>query len=192
MFKRQFLVKLHLVMAGMTLALAMMFFITGALYTWNYKPSSYSQEYRFDLKEPMQKDYKQLKSTARAELKRLGISEPLGKAKLKRDKKHHSYKLYWKGKNHSVTLRPSSKGALHAVLTVKTPSWYNRFMRLHKGSGGDLFDIFAITGSIVLLFILITGVIIGLQVPVFRRLTLFSLGGGFLLFASLVAYAQFF
>lgn len=192
MFKRQFLVKLHLIMASMTLALAAMFFITGALYTWDYKPSSYSEKHYIELSEPLKRDYKYLKTTARAELEKLGISEPLGKAKLKRDKKHHSYKLYWKGKNHSVTLRPSSKGELYAVLSVKTPSWYSRFMRLHKGKGGDLFDIFAITAAIVFMFILISGVIIGLQVPIFRRLTLFSLGGGIVLFVSMVAYSQFF
>ncbi|MDQ6961671.1 MAG: hypothetical protein Q9M28_03960 [Mariprofundaceae bacterium] len=192
MFNRQLLVKLHLIMAGLTLAIAVMFFITGALYTWNYKPSSYSTEYRIQVEKPLHRDYKLLKSVTRVELAKLGINEPLGKAKLKSDRKRNSYKFTWSGKNHRATLRPSSKGGLHAVLTVKTPSWYNRFMRLHKGKGGDIFDIFAISASIVFLFILISGVIIGLQVPIFRKLTLYSLGGGCLLFAGLVIYAQFF
>lgn len=191
-FKRITLIKLHLVMAAISLSLVTMFLITGGLYTLDYKPSSYSKEYRVTLSEPMKRDYQQLKALARVELEKLGLEAPLGKAKLKSDRKRHAYKLEWAGSNHSISLRPSSINSSVAVIKVKTPSWYNRFMRLHKGKGGDLFDIFSIVASVVLLLILLSGVILGLQIPTFRMLTLYSLSGGFLLFTALVIYAQFY
>jgi len=191
MLNRKFLVKFHLVLAAVALSVSAMFFITGGLYTFDYEPSSHAKEYRFKPAEPMQLKLKPLKATAREKLAELGIDEPLGKAKLKKDRKRRSYKLVWKGKNHSIILRPSSDDSSVAVLTVKTPSWYGRFMRLHKGKGGDIFNIFSIIASAALLLILLTGVIIGLQLTAFRKLTLYSLAGGLLLFAAMVIYAQF-
>ena len=191
MLNRKFLVKLHLVLAAVALSISAMFFITGGLYTFDYEPSSYAKEYRFNLSEPMQLKLKPLKIMAREKLAELGVDEPLGKAKLKKDRKRKSYRLVWKGKNHSMILRPSSENSSVAILTVKTPSWYGRFMRLHKGKGGDIFNIFSIIASAALLLILLSGVIIGLQLTAFRKLTLYSLAGGLLLFAVMVIYAQF-
>jgi hypothetical protein len=191
MLNRKFLVKLHLVMAAVALSISTMFFITGGLYTFDYEPSSYAKEYRFTLSEPMQLKLKPLKAMAREKLATLSVDEPSGKAKLKNDRKRRSYKLVWKGNNHSVVLRPSSADSSVAVLSVITPSWYGRFMRLHKGKGGDIFNIFSIVASLALLLILLSGVIIGLQLTAFRKLTLYSLAGGLLLFAAMVIYAQF-
>lgn len=192
MLNRKFLIKLHLVMAAIVLSVSAMFFITGGLYTFDYKPGSYSQEHRFQLSEPMQLQFKPMKTLAEEKLSELGLNNPLGKAKFRHDKKRHSYKLKWYGSNHSIILRPSSINSSVAVLTIKTPSWYNRFMRLHKGKGGDLFNIFSMITSVALLLIMLSGVMIGLLIPTFRKLTIYSLSGGLLLFASTVIYAQFY
>jgi len=190
MLNRKFLVKLHLVLAAIALSVSAMFFITGGLYTFDYEPSSYAKKYKFTLSKPLQLKLKPLKATAREKLAELGVDEPSGKAKLKYDRKRKAYKLVWKGKNHSVVLRPSTSDSSVAVLSVITPSWYKRFMRLHKGKGGDVFNVFSIVASVALLLILLSGVIIGLQLTAFRKLTLYSLGGGLLLFAAMVIYAQ--
>ncbi|MDQ6975208.1 MAG: hypothetical protein Q9M22_01435 [Mariprofundaceae bacterium] len=190
MIKRKLLIQLHLLLAASSFSIVAMFLITGALYTYNYKPSTYSTEYRIRLSKPMTRDYRSLKRIAHQELEKLGLSDPLGKAKLRKKRRH--YKLVWYGRNHTITLRPSSKDHSIAVLKVKTPSWYSRFMRLHKGKGGDLFDVFSIVASVILLLTLLSGVILGLQIAVFRRLTLYALSGGLLLFSTLVVYAQFY
>ena len=191
MLNRKFLVKLHLVMAAIALSVSAMFFITGGLYTFDYEPSSHEKRYRFTLSKPLQLELKPLKTMARKKLAKLHVDEPFGKAKIKYDKKRKAYKLVWKGNNHSVVLRASTSDSSVAVLSVITPSWYKRLMRLHKGKGGDVFNVFSIIASIALMLILISGVIIGLQLTAFRQLTLYSLAGGLLLFALMVIYAQF-
>lgn len=83
--------------------------------------------------------------------------------------------LVWYGKNHDVILRASTQNQAVAVTTVKTPSWYGRFMRLHKADGGDVFAFYAIGTTIVLLLILLTGVLIGLKTKLYRKLTIRAL-----------------
>lgn len=190
MIKRNLLVKLHLVMAAITLPFILMFFITGALYTADYKPSYSVKEYRVKLNAPLKYDYVWLKNIAHKELARLNINDPSGKAKLRTDKKRKSFKLSWQGKNHNISLRPSSVDHSIAVITVRTPSWYKRFMRFHKAKGGDLFDILSIISSIILLLIVISGVVIGLQVKLFKKLTVYSLSFGSIFFILLIIYTQ--
>jgi hypothetical protein len=191
MLNRKFLIKLHLVLAAVVLSISAMFFITGGLYTFDYEPSSRAKEYRFKQSKPLQLKLNPLKTMAREKLAKLHVDEPFGKAKIKYDKKRQAYKLVWKGNNHSVVLRASTSDSSVAVLTIITPSWYKRLMRLHKGKGGDVFNVFSIIASVALLLILLSGVIIGLQLTAFRKLTLYSLAGGLLLFAAMVIFAQF-
>ncbi len=168
-----------------------MFLVTGALYTYGYKPSSTTVEHRLTLEYPLEKDYDLLNNLLISELAKLNVEHPLGKAKLKRDKKRRSFIMEWEDNNMSVSLRHSSVNKKRAVFKIKHYSWYNRLMSLHKGKGEDIFDIFTIASSVLMLLILISGVILGLQVPGLRKFTLYSLGVGVSLFVGMVAYVQF-
>ena len=118
------------------------------------------------------------------------MDDPDGKAKLKRDKKRGGKKFVWSGANHTVSMWSHADDRAVVSIEVSTPSWYKRLMKLHKGKGGDVFDIFAITTAIVLMLVLLTGVWVGLKTKPFRRLTLMAMGSGSLLFVLLVLYAQ--
>ena len=87
MLNRKLLVKLHLVMAAAMLSITAMFFITGGLYLFDYKPGSSSKEYRFELSEPMQANHKLLKTIAHEKLAQLNIDDPSGRSKIKRNQK---------------------------------------------------------------------------------------------------------
>lgn len=186
---RKILVKLHLIMAAVALPLLLMFAITGGLYTLEYKPSSEKKEYRVTMSAPLDGNVERMKDIVRQELSKHNLDAPMGKAKVKRS--GSSYKMKWAGKNHSVNFRVSSRDNTVAVIEVKTPSWYNRLMRLHKGKGGDLFDAFAIAMSVFVVFILLTGVWIGLKTPTYKALTVKALSLGSVLFLAMVIYAQF-
>jgi len=111
--------------------------------------------------------------------------------KLEWDKKRQELYLDWSGRNLHVKLRPSTRDARVAVLKVYTPSWYNQFMRLHKGKGKDEFDIFVIISAIIMMLILLSGVVIGLGLSKLRGLVLYSMGAGTLIFFGLAFYSQF-
>jgi len=186
---RRILVKLHLIMAAVALPPLLMFVITGGLYTLEYKPSSSKNEYRVTMSAPLDGNKEKMKDVVRQVLSEHGLDAPTGKAKVKRSGR--SYKMKWSGKNHSANLRASSRDKMVAVIEVKTPSWYNRLMRLHKGKGSDLFDMFAIAMSVFVTFILLTGVWIGLKTAAYKTLTIQALGLGSALFLAMVIAAQF-
>jgi len=187
---RQLLVKIHLILAATTLPIMLMFLVTGGLYTAEYKPSSHKQTYEVKLEKPLQADIVQLKQVVHQKLIELKLDDPNGKARLKRDKKRGGKKFVWSGSNHTVTMWSHANDRSVVSIEISTPSWYKRLMKLHKGKGGDVFDIFAIVTAIVLILVLFTGVWIGLQSMAYRKLTWTALGSGSLLFVLLVLYAQ--
>ncbi len=189
MIKRNVFIKIHLILAATALPVILMYVITGALYTAEYKPSSHDVEYIVQLESPLTRDISLLKQVVHDELVKQGIDDPDGKAKLKTDKKRGGKKFVWKGDNHYATMWSHADDRSVVTIEVSTPSWYKRLMWLHKAKGGDAFDIFSIVAAIILIFVLITGVIVGLQVKLFRALTLYSMGVGSLLFLSMMFYA---
>jgi len=64
-------------------------------------------------------------------------------------------------------------------------------MSMHKGHGKDSFNFFVIAMVIVMMLTLISGTLMGLSLPKQRKLVLYSMGAGTLLFLTLVLYSQF-
>jgi hypothetical protein len=165
--------------------------ITGFLYTYGYTPSTYSTSYRVIQEQDLKADLPTLQAIVMEQLNKLNISKPIKTAKIKPDKKRKSFILIWSDKNFSVSLRPSTQNHAVAVIKIKHYSWYYRLMRIHKGKGNKASDIFTMASAVIILLILISGVFLGLQSPAFRKLTLYSLSSGIILFVSLIAYVQY-
>lgn len=191
MIKRYTLIKLHTILASVAFPITVMFFITGVLYISDIKPETSRVEFRINMDAPLQEDAGLLKQIARDELARRGISEPLGRSKMKWDSKLDIFYLFWDGDNHWLRIRPSTRNMSVAVLKVYTPSWYGRFMSLHKGHGKDSFNYFVIAVVVVMMLTLLSGTIIGLSLPKLRKQVLYSMGTGVLLFLGLMLYSQF-
>jgi hypothetical protein len=184
--KRNVFIKIHLVLAATILPVVLMYVITGALYTAEYKPSSHGEAFDVQLDAPLTRNVELLKSVVHKALIQRDIEDPDGKTKFKRDKKHGGKKFVWQGDNHTVSMWSHKDDRSIVSIEVSTPSWYKRLMWLHKAKASDAFDIFSIVVAIILIFVLITGVIVGLQVKLFRGLTLYSMGFGSLLFLAMM------
>lgn len=83
LINRIFLIKLHMIVAAFIFPAALMFLLTGALYTWGIKGYYDTEKYSVSLQQPMQNDKAWLTQLAIHELNMRELSLPSGKAKLR-------------------------------------------------------------------------------------------------------------
>jgi hypothetical protein len=180
---RSALMKAHALLAAFILPVAIMFFVTGALYTWGIKGDYNTTAYELDLKKPIQGDLAELVALATKELKKQNVEPPSGQAKIKRI--GSSFKLEWTGSNIDVVVEPTLQ-PLIAKLQIKNTSWHRQFVQLHKAKGGALFKVYATAFATALLLLLISGFTMAWQMPKLRKLTIVSASLGIALFVTMV------
>src|SRR5690606_14684292 len=182
MMTRLQLMTIHALLAAFIFPVASMFMITGALYTWGIKGSYQDETYEVRLAKEISPELNELIGLAESEIKKLGLSNPSGKAKIKHYGNH--FMLEWTGSSKDVTLEPTDK-KLTARLTVKHTSWYRHLVQLHKAKGGTAFKVYAAVLAIAVGLLLISGLFIAWQTPKLKQLTLitFFVGiGSFMVF----------
>lgn len=180
---RTTLMKVHAILAASILPVAIMFFVTGAFYTWGIKGGYDTTAHELQLEKPIQKDLNALVALSKKELKKQNISMPSGQAKIKTI--GASYRLEWTGSDIDIILEPTSQ-PLIAKLTIKNTSWYRQFVQLHKAKGGTPFKVYAAAFATALLLLLISGFIMAWQTPKLRKLTLTSASLGIVVFIAMV------
>lgn len=180
---RNSLMKLHMLMATFMLPVALMFLLTGALYTWGIKGHYDTTEYELRLAEPLTDDLSRLTDIAVAELQRLQIEPPSGKAGVKTA--GTSFRLEWTGSRRDVLLAPTDNPSV-ARLSIKETQLHRHFVQLHKAKGGQGFKIYAAVFATTLLLILISGFVLAWKIPRYRKMAAVSLAAGFLTFIVLV------
>jgi len=173
--KRTTVVKLHLILAAFIFPVALMFLVTGGLYTWGIKGSYGSTVHELQLTEPLTADSQMLQALTQKELQRIGVSTPSGTASIK--KGGTSFFLEWTGADRDVVLEPTAK-LLVAKLTIKDTTWYRNFVQLHKAKGGQLFKVYAAAFAIALFVILLSGFIVAWQIPKYRKLAMLATTAG--------------
>lgn len=179
MITRIQLMKVHALLAAFTLPVAVMFMVTGALYTWGIK-GSYTQEvYEVPLTEILIPELVTLTSLAVRELDQRDISLPEGKAKVKTI--GSAFMLEWTGSTKDISLEPTDRD-LVAKLTVKETSWYRNLVQLHKAKGGVVFKVYAAFFAFVLGMLLISGFMMAWQTPKLKRITLGAFAAGIISF----------
>jgi hypothetical protein len=171
--------KLHVLIAVFILPIAIMFFVTGAFYTWGIKGDYETTVQTIQLKEPLQDELAPLVNVVKDELKNQNISLPTGKAKIK--KIGQSFLLEWTGSSRDVVLEPTPN-PLIAQLKIKKTGWHRHFVQLHKAKGGIVFKVYATILAIGLLFLLTSGFIMAWQLPKLRKITLISTTSGLVFF----------
>jgi len=180
---RMTLINVHMLLAAFMFPVALMFLITGGLYTWGIKGGYETLTVPVSLAQPLTSDAQALRALAAAELERLGIEEPTGGAGVKAG--GTSFKLEWTGANRDVVLEPTND-PLVAQLSVKDTSWYRQFVQLHKAKGGQVFKVYAAALAVALFTILASGFLLALQVPRLRRVAITTALSGLVLFALVV------
>jgi hypothetical protein len=169
MITRLQIMKVHALLAAFIFPVAIMFMITGALYTWGIKGSYTKTVYDIQLTEELQPDLAILTALAIFELDKLEISHPSGEAKLKSI--GSNFMLEWTGSSKDINLEAIDNNFM-AKLTVKETSWYRNLVQLHKAKGGIFFKIYAAILAIALGLILISGFMMAWQSPKLKRLTI--------------------
>ncbi|MDD1609926.1 MAG: PepSY-associated TM helix domain-containing protein [Methylococcaceae bacterium] len=179
---RLLLMKIHLILATFIFPVALMFLITGALYTVGIEGSYDTQVYTLKLDAPLQKDDAALTDFVTQELQKLNLSPPTGTANIESTDK--SIKVDWRGAALRVTLESTQQ--TEAKLTVKEANWHQKLLELHKANGANAFKVYAVIWATILLMLLITGFIMALQLPKYRKMTIYSTISGIVVFIVMV------
>lgn len=180
---RSTLMQAHALLAAFILPVAIMFFVTGALYTWGIKGDYETTTHEITLQKPLQGELTELIELAKKELKKQNLATPSGKAKLK--KMGSSFKLEWTGSKIDIVIEPTSQ-PLMATLEIKNTSLHRQFVQLHKAKGGFPFKVYAAAFATALLLLLVSGFIMAWQMPKLRKLTITSALMGIALFVVMV------
>jgi hypothetical protein len=182
---RLFLTKLHLLLAAFLFPAILMFLVTGALYTWGETGRIDETKREVALAAPLDaKSEPAMRAIALAELAKAGLEAPSGKARLREAGGQSSFE--WVGSRRDVIVEPTAD-PLKATVTVKEASLHRTMVQLHKAKGGTLFKIYATVLAVALFLLVVSGVIMGWQVPALRRLTVWGSGAGLVAFAGLFA-----
>jgi hypothetical protein len=171
MMNRMTLMKVHVILAAFILPAALMFMITGALYSWDIKGNYSNDVYEIPLSKPIQSDVAELTNLAQLELDKLSTKHPEGKPTIKVYGSH--FLLEWSGSSKDVILEPTANDRI-AKLTVKHTTWYRNLVQLHKAKGGTAFKVYAVVFALAILALLISGFIMAWQTPKLKRITLFT------------------
>jgi uncharacterized iron-regulated membrane protein len=180
---RATLTQLHFLLAAFMFPVALMFLVTGGLYTWGVKGSYVSSTFDIPVDAPIQPEQASLEILMRDLLEQRHITLPSGTPSLR--KVGTSFQLEWTGSNRDVLLEPT-EDPLVARLSVKETTWYRNFVQLHKAKGGMLFKVYAAALAIALFLMLATGFLLAWQVPRFRNQSVGVAVAGLLLFAIMV------
>ena len=169
MSNRLFLMKAHALLAAFILPVAVMYIVTGALYTWGEKGSYEKQAHEISVSQALEPELESMLALAKSELDKLAVSYPEGKPKIKKYGNH--FLLEWTGSSKDIILEPTNN-QLVAKLTVKETTWYRNLVQLHKAKGGEAFKVYAAILSVALLLLLISGFVMAWQTPKLKNSTL--------------------
>lgn len=183
---RPTLMKVHTLLAVFLLPVAIMFFVTGALYIWDVKGGEEKNNYTLNIKSSFSGELSEYILITENKLKELSLPRPTGKPKIKI--KYGKTIFEWSGSSVETKVEINLK-QLTAKLEVKKASWYRHLVQLHKAKGGFLFKVYATILSVALLILLLTGFIMAWQMPKLRKLTVISTLSGFSIFLLLVIYS---
>lgn len=178
------LTKMHMMLAAFMFPVALMFLVTGALYTWGISGSHESVDYPVSLETPLTKDKAALTQLVQAELVQRGIGEPTGKPRIR--SMGETYQFEWTGSKRDVLLEPTAD-PLKAKLTVKDATWYRNLVQLHKAKGGSIFKAYAAAFAVALFLMLATGFMMAWSIPTFRRMANVSAVAGVVVFVAAMA-----
>jgi hypothetical protein len=182
-FERTNLMKIHMLLAAFMLPVALMFLVTGGLYTWGIKGGYETTSIEVTLDKPMEADEEVLKELVRHELEQRQIGLPSGDAGIR--KVGDSFQFEWTGSNLDVVLGQTAN-PLVAKMQVKETDLHRRFVQLHKAKGGSAFKVYAAVLATALFILLVSGFILAWQLPKYRKMTAIATAAGIGVFIAMV------
>ena len=175
--QRMLVIKIHAFLACFFIPMATVYFISGALYSFDIKGHIAKQVFKLPLDSPFAPDLAQLSALARTELDQRDLVQPGGEQAIK--EKKGSYEYRWGDLRYLVVINPTDN-PLEVELTYRERSPLAQVMRVHRAEAGTLIKIFSLSMAISLLMILASGVFLAVGIPKLRRNALFALAAGFI------------
>lgn len=172
-----------MLLAGFFLPIAIIYFVSGALYTLDIKGHVEKKEFTLQLKRPFSPDLDRLTSLTKEALTERKLPLPGGEATLR--KRHGIYELRWDDLAHVVTLIPG-RDENTALLTVRERSLLTQIMRIHRAEAGTIFKMLALVMAAGLVIIFSTGVFMARTMPKLRRPILIAIVSGVVTFLMLI------
>lgn len=182
---RLFLTKLHLLLAAFLFPAILIFLVTGALYTWGITGKVAESKSEVVLTAPLDPESESsLRKIALDALNSAGLEAPTGKERVRKSGSSFTYE--WTGSRRDVTVEPTDD-ALKATVTIKEASPHRIMVQLHKAKGGLIFKVYASLLALSLFLLVLSGLIIGWQTPILRKMTIWGSVAGLLTFGGLFA-----
>jgi hypothetical protein len=178
------IMKIHAILACFFMPLAILYFISGALYSFDIKGHVDKQVYTLALDRPFAPDLAQLSELAKTALDQRKLSLPTGSPAIK--EKKGSYEYRWGDLKRQVVIHPTGN-PLQVKLTYRQRSSLTQVMRVHRAEAGSLVRTYSLTMVVSLITILVTGVFLAVGTPKLRRTALVALGAGCLVVLTLFA-----
>jgi len=177
------LIKVHTILGVFFLPLAMMFLISGALYTFDVKGELEKLTYKVERQTPIVMTLDVVRPIVEQELAKRGIALPKNSPKMKRKKGRLQFR--WSDMDHRIRFSLSADSNV-GFLRISTPSLYHRFTQLHFANGSLLFKVIAAVMVAVLIVQFLMGIVVSLRSTKMRKLMLVSLFSGFGVFVILI------
>lgn len=179
--QRMLIVKIHAILACFFMPIALLYFISGALYSFDIKGDVHKQVYTLTLDRPFTADLAQLSQSVRSALEQRELSLPSGDPSI--SKKGNSYEFRWGDLKHLVVAQPTDN-PLELELVYRQRSPLTQLMRVHRAEAGSIIRIYSLSMVISLIVVLGSGIFLAVGMPKLRRTALLALGAGSLVILS--------
>jgi hypothetical protein len=175
---RKLLVNIHLYLAAFFAPLVIVTAISGGGYLLGYKGSVTTETVASFPADVMNREAKDLKTEVSNVLKKADIDFDFEYIKDKGDELHTRPTSR---KHYVIKLQSEQITVIHQI-----PNLQKRIVELHKGHGPTLFKNFQKVFALALIFIIVSGLLLGLKSPTLKNNILITTGIGCLVFFGLV------
>jgi hypothetical protein len=179
---RMLVIKVHAILACFFMPIALLYFISGALYSFDIKGDVDKQVYTVGLDRPFTPDLAQLSESVKNALDQQKLLLPTGDPTI--TKKNGSYEYRWGDLKRQVVVKPTDN-LLQVELLYRQRSPLTQLMRVHRAEAGSLIRAFSLSMVVSLILIMGTGVFLAVGMPKLRRTALLALGAGFMVILSI-------
>lgn len=175
------IIKVHAILACFFMPIALVYFISGALYSFDIKGDVDKQVFTMTLDRPFTPDLAQLSGSVKTALDQHELSLPAGNPSI--TKKKESYEFRWGDLKRLVVARPTDN-PLEVELVYRQRSPLTQLMRVHRAEAGSIIRIYSLSMVVSLILILGSGVFLAVGIPKLRRTALLALGAGSIVILS--------
>ena len=176
------IIQIHMMLAAFLMPIAIMYFISGALYSLEIKGHVDKQIIPLQLNQPFIPNLDLLSQISKQALLDRSLPLPSGEPELKKNK--GSYELRWSDLKYAVKLRPT-RNPMTVNLTFRERSLLTQVMRIHRAEAGSVFKVFTFVMVAGLIIMFASGIYMAQTIPKFRRPTLLAIAAGFITFLTL-------